>query len=295
VFTKINRIINNSVLSGIVAALMLWACRKDVTLKLPEYHQKVVVEGSIETGQTALVFLTWSVPYFAEFDYSKPEEALIKGATAVVTDGIVHDTLLEADPRQGFVYIGTKLKGREGQTYTLSVTVNGSTYVTSTTILKPARLDTLFFKVDHDSLGLIWQHFKEPEGSGDCYRWMSKRLNRDIAFAGPFGSVFEDKFVDGKEFDFAYDRGPQPNQIQQYREDPERGFYKKGDVVVVKFCKIGRAEYDFWYTYYQNKASNSNPFSAPTNVKSMFSDFEHVFGAFVGYAPTYDTLRIPKN
>jgi len=65
--------------------------------------------------------------------------------------------------------------------------------------------------------------------------------------------------------------------------------------VAVRFNHIGKAEYDFFYTYYQNKASNSNPFSAPTNIKSMFGQNEEVFGAFIAYSSTFDTLVIkPK-
>jgi hypothetical protein len=275
--------------------LLFFSCRKDVTLKLPKYTQKIVVEGGIETGSTAFVFLSYSVPYFGNFDYSAPEKSFIKNAIVTVTDGDFTDTLYEVDKNLGFFYVGFKLKGVQGKTYTIKVNVDNKQIETSTTILNPAPLDSLYFKsVKDDSLGLIWQRFKEPLGTGDCYRWFAKRLGRDQFYAAPFNSVFDDKFIDGKSFDFAYDRGPQPNQIQQYREDPERGYYKKGDTIVVKFCKIGRREYDFWYTYYQNKASNSNPFSAPTNISSMFLNYEEAFGAFIGYAPVFDTIVIQR-
>src|SRR5690606_18071810 len=103
----------------------------------------------------------------------------------------------------------------------------------------------------------------EPAGSGDCYRWFAKRLGKDLFYATPFNSVFDDKFIDGKTFEFAYDRGQQPNRGQPTEPDRNRGYYKRGDTVVVKLCKIGRNEYDFWYTYYQNRLSNGNPFSSP--------------------------------
>jgi hypothetical protein len=275
-------------------SLLIFSCRKDVTLQLPEYKQKVVIEGMIETNGPPVVFLSYSVPYFSDFDYTKPQNAFIKGATVIVSDGVMTDTLRELDPKTGYVYAGLKLLGKEGRAYTLRVIVNGKSYETTTNITHKVKFDSLFFRTEHDSLGFIWQKFTEPEGSGDCYRWFAKRLHRDEFYAAPFSSVFDDKFIDGKTFEFGYDRGPQPNQIQEYREDPERGFYKIGDTVVVKFCRIGRREYDFWYTYYQNKASNSNPFSAPTNIKSMFSD-EEAFGAFVGYAPAFDTIIIKGN
>lgn len=278
----------------ILVLITFFSCRKEVKLKLPEYKQKVVVEAGIETGSTAVVFLSYSVPYFGDFDYSTPEKSFIKGAFVTVTDGTVIDTLKELDPNTGYLYVGFKLQGQQGKTYTIKVTVDGKTYETSTSILNPAKLDSLYFKGEEDTLGLMWQKFSEPAGSGDCYRWYAKRLGRDQFYAAPFFSVFDDKFIDGKTFDFSFDRGPQPNEIQEYRDDPERGYYKRGDTVVVKLCKIGRREYDFWNTYYQNKTSNSNPFSAPSNIKSMF-DSQDVFGAFVGYSPSYDTIIIPIN
>ena len=118
-------------------------------------------------------------------------------------------------------------------------------------------------------------------------------MNKDLFYAGPFNSVFDDKFIDGKSFEFAYDRGRQPGQSPGYI-DTDRGLYRRGDTVIVKFSRIGRTEYEFWSTYYMNKASNGNPFSAPANVKSMFSDPENAFGAFVGYAAYYDTIVIPR-
>ena len=275
--------------------LLSTRCRKDVVLDLPDYTQKVVVEGSIETGGFATVFLSYSVPYFGEFDYRQPEKAFIKGAVVVVSDGATSETLREMDPKTGYVYMGSKLIGRENHDYTIQITVDGKTFETHTRIGSPVPLDSLYFKIDHDSLGLMWQTFTEPEGSGNCYRWTAKRLHKDLFFASPFNSVFDDKFIDGKKFDFGYERGPQPNNLQANREDPERGYYKIGDTVVVKFSTIGRREYDFWYTYYQNKSSNGNPFSAPSNIKSMFQDYENAFGAFVGYAPAFDTLIITKN
>lgn len=278
---------------------VLTSCRKDVTVQLPNYQQKVVIDGSIETGSPAIVFLSYSVPYFGEFDYTTPEKAFIKGALVVVTDGTTVDTLKQLDPNLGYLYVGTKLIGQIGKTYIIRVTVGDESFSTSSEILHPVPLDSLYFdprdKVNlKDSLGFIGQKLKEPKGSGDCYRWLSKRLGRDQFYAAPFNSVFDDKFIDGQTFEFTYDRGRQPDPFIDTSTDPERGYYKRGDTVVVKFCKIGRREYDFWITYYQNKVSNGNPFSAPNNVKSMFDDYQKCLGAFVAYSPSFDTIIIPS-
>lgn len=277
---------------------VLISCRKDVTVELPDYQQKIVVEGSIETGSPAFVFLSYSVPYFGEFDYTTPEKAFIKGATVLVTDGNTIDTLRQLDPNLGYLYVGTKLIGQEGKTYTMRVIVGSEKFSATSTILGNVSLDSLYFeprnKADlKDSLGYIGQKLREPKGSGDCYRWLSKRLGRDVFYAAPFNSVFDDKFIDGQTFNFVYDRGRQPDPFGNNSVDTERGYYKRGDTVVVKFCKIGRREYDFWTSYYQNRVSNGNPFSSPTNVKSNFDNYERCLGAFVAYSPAFDTIIIP--
>lgn len=280
---------------SICLIFLIFSCRKDVKLVLPEYQEKIVIEASIEAGGTAWVYLSYSVPYFGDFDYTTPEKAFVKGAVVTISDGTTTETLKELDPSFGYLYVGFNLKGQVGKTYKISVTSNGENYTTTSKILNPVKLDSLFFvEVRGDTLGFIGQTFSEPAGSGDCYRWFAKRLGRDQLFAAPFNSAFDDKFVDGKTFDFSYDRGRQPNPFEQTDSDPERGYYKRGDTVVVKFCKIGRREYDFWFTYYQNKLSNGNPFSAPANVKSMFDNYEKCFGSFVAYSPVFDTIIIPK-
>lgn len=279
----------------LVLMVMFCSCRKTIKIKLPEYKQKLVIEASITTGESAVVFLSYSVPVFGNFDFTHPENAFVKGAFVTVSDGTVIDTLKELDPNNGYFYLGTKVFGQTGKTYYLTITVNGKTYNAETKILPPIALDSIYFKAERDTLGLIWAHLTEPAGLGQNYRWFAKRLNKatDLTFAAPFSSVFDDKFVDGKDFHFGYDRGPQPNEVQADKDDPEQGWFKRGDTVVVKFCVIDRPSYNFWYSYYLNKSSNGNPFSAPSNIVSTLEG-DDVLGGFFGYSPSYDTLAIPK-
>ncbi|HWY11200.1 MAG TPA: DUF4249 domain-containing protein [Bacteroidia bacterium] len=278
----------------LIFSVILFSCRKTIKLKLPEYKEKMVVEASITTGEAAKVFLSYSVPFFGDFDLSQPTKAFVKGAFVTVSDGTIVDTLKELDPTQGYFYFGSKLLAQQGKTYYLTITVNGKSYYADTYINTPVRLDSIYFKPEKDSLGFIWAHMHEPPGLGNNYRWFAKRLNRgDLFYAAPFNSVFDDKFIDGKSFDFDYDRGIQPNQVQAYKDDPEAGYFKRGDTVVVKFCTIGRKEYVFWNSYYLNKSSNGNPFSSPSNIVNTIPG-DDVLGGFFGYSPSYDTLAIPK-
>lgn len=274
--------------------LMMVSCRKEIKIKLPEYKTKLVVEASIETGQTAQVLLSTSAPYFGNVDLSDPTQFFVKGAFVTVSDGIQTDTLTELMPGTGYVYIGTKVFGQVGKSYALTIRVDDKIYTGSTSILNPVPLDSLFFKWEQDTLGYCWAHLTEPAGQGNYYRWFAKRYPTDQFFAAPFSSAFDDKFVDGKSFDFGYERPAQPNQQTANAEDDERGWYKVGDTIVVKFCSIGQNEYEFWRSYYSNKSSNGNPFAAPSNIKSTIVGSD-VLGSFCGYGTSFDTLVVkPK-
>lgn len=274
--------------------LMMVSCRKEINIKLPEYKTKLVVEASIETGQTAQVLLSTSAPYFGNVDLSDPTQFFVKGAFVTVSDGIQTDTLTELMPGTGYVYIGTKVFGQVGKSYALTIRVDDKIYTGSTSILNPVPLDSLFFKWEQDTLGYCWAHLTEPAGQGNYYRWFAKRYPTDQFFAAPFSSAFDDKFVDGKSFDFGYERPAQPNQQTANAEDDERGWYKVGDTIVVKFCSIGQNEYEFWRSYYSNKSSNGNPFAAPSNIKSTIVGSD-VLGSFCGYGTSFDTLVVkPK-
>ena len=274
-----------------VLTVSLIACRKEINVQLPEYTQKLVVEASIETNQTAQVLLSFTAPYFGNADLSNPSQFFVKGAFVTVSDGSQIDTLKELLVGGFPVYIGTKIFGQIGKNYQLTMLINNKIYTSSTSIHQPIVLDSLFFKWEKDTLGFCWAHLSDPAGLGNCYRWFAKRLTKDQFFVAPFSSAFDDKFVDGKSFDFAYERPAQPNAQQANDSDPEKNYYRVGDTIVVKFCTIGNNEYNFWRSYYANKSSNGNPFSAPANLQSTINGGDAI-GAFVGYGTSFDTLVV---
>lgn len=273
--------------------ILVTACRKEIKVILPEYTQKLVVEASVETGQPSQVLISFTAPYFGNADLSNPYQFFVKGAFVTVSDGMVIDTLKELLVSNFPIYIGTKLLGQVGKNYQLTMLINDKTYTANTSINQPIALDSLFFKWEKDTLGFCWAHLTDPSGLGNCYRWFAKRKTKDAFFVAPFASAFEDKFVDGKGFDFAYERPAQPNAQQANDADLIKGYYRVGDTIVVKFCTIGYNEYTFWRSYYANKSSNGNPFSAPANLQSTITGGD-VIGSFVGYSPSFDTLVVKK-
>lgn len=259
-------------------------------MELPEYKQYLVVEGKVEPGQRPQVFLSYTIPYFGSNNINNLTDFAVKNALVTVNDGFTTDTLKELAPGYGYYYLAQNMTGSVGRTYFLTIVVEGKTYTSQTTLLNPVPLDTLYNKHEgNDSLGFVWAKLSEPAGLGDAYRWYAKRIGKDDDFLAPFGSSFEDKFVDGKQFDFGYDRGEVENSTAIDDNNIESGYFKNGDVIVVKFCHIGMKEYRFLRSRDASILSNGNPFAAPSNVESNVNG-ENVIGLWCGYSTWLDTL-----
>lgn len=275
-----------------IVALILFSCEKNITVDLPVTKQKIVVEGYIESGQKAIVTLTKSASFFAPVDSASLLSYLVLNAAVTISDGITTEQLgtpvFDASQYIPIVYKSQTMTGQEGRTYTLTVIVEEETLTAVTTIPHAVPLDSVWFKIQEgkDSLGFAWAHLSDPDTLGNCYRWFAKRLGKDKRFLAPIGSVFEDKFINGKSFDFAYNRGSEPNANDNV-DDASRGYFGLGDTIAVKFCAIDRTHFDFWRIEEVQVSNNGNPFAAPAPIPSNINGGLGIWG---GYAASYDTI-----
>lgn len=271
-----------------VAAGFFQSCEKDITVDLPEPESQIVVEGYINPGGPAYVFISRSVAYFAPVDSASLVSSAVKGALVTVSDGSTTDTLTELAPDIGYLYISPNLVGEVGKTYTLTIVSNGETVSSVTTIHAPVPLDSVWFKPQNetDSLGWAWARLSDPAGVENHYRWFAKRLTKDEDFIAPTGSVLEDKFFEGLSFDFAYNRGQVPNSTADDDNNEEEGFFKIGDTIVVKFASITKESFDFWRSAETQSSSNGNPFGSPAPLKG---NIVGGIGIWEGFSFSLDT------
>ncbi len=268
------------------------SCTKEITIALPQPEKKLVVDGGIYVGEPAEINLTWSTGYFDPIDSASLANYLVSTAVVVLHDGTLTDTLqiaFNANKPIPIVWRGSTILGQVGHTYTLTVVANGKSASATTIIHTPVPLDTAWFRLEppNDSLGYAWAHLTDPAGTGNAYRWFTKRITKDPAFLTPFGAAFDDKFIEGTSFDFAYYRPSISGSTAPEDNGPQNGFYIIGDTIIVQFCTIGQPEANFFKTYENVVSSNGNPFAAPGVIKT---NVEGGLGIFCGYGQTYDTI-----
>lgn len=309
----------------ILMIALLTGCEKEITVDLPVTDAKVVVEGTIETGEPPFVLLTYTQSYFAPTSVSGLAEMFISEATVTVNDGTtthVLDRICSANLteeelqlaaeltgididllRQANICAWTKLDGtligEEGRTYRLDVQTGGTSLNSVTTLPHAVALDSLWFKLAEqdpgdDSLGFLWARLTDPDTVGNNYRWLAKRINlnedgeqKDETFVAPFFSVFWDRYFNGLSFDFNYNRGSIPFSEADDDNNAESGYFKRGDTVVVKFASLGIDEYRFYNSFYTNVTSQGDLFSTPANV---VSNINGGLGIWAGWGTRLDTV-----
>ncbi len=287
------------------------SCSKEVKIDIPGFDEQIVIDGSIETGRPAIIFLSNSRDIYAPTDIDSYLSGFISGATVIVSDGTITDTLMEICtdnlpagfesiaaaffglPIDSLVnlhlcsYVSTGLVGEVGKTYVLKVIHNNKTYTSSTKIENPKVLDNLFWKeqVNLPGYGFSWAKITDSPVMGDAYRWEVKNLS-DLFYSKPFQPFTDDRFYNGKTFEFSVEN---PMSFKdQTIENQYKGYYKLGDTIVVKFSKLGKKEYQFFEKKYNQIYSGGNPFATPTNIPTNIEG--GALGVWAGFSPWYDTL-----
>jgi hypothetical protein len=301
--------------------IALVSCTKDIEVKLPDAQVKICVDGKIEPGNPPFVILTHNMPYFGTTDLNALQSMFVHNAIVKISNGVTTVTLTEYCSQsipdsllpivaaftgvdtaslKSFNYclyttFNTAVWGTVGTTYALTIDAEGKSLSSSATILAPIPLDSTwcrYIKANStgDSLGYVFAHLSDPPVEGNCYRWLAMRKGKDQSFVAPAGSVIDDKFFNGKSFDFAYNRGNVPNSTAPDDNNEEAGYFKIGDTVIVKYCTIDRATFDFFRQVDVAVYSQGNPFSAPTSVPSNIYPREDALGVWCGYGTFMDTV-----
>lgn len=286
----------NLLLIAIVLFILLPSCEEDIKVTLPSSGRKVVIEGNIENDKFPVVIITRTNPLFSSVSGTTLADYMVLDAKVFVTNGLFTDTLtltIDSSASVPLVYKGHSITGVPGQTYNLTVIADGKTFSASTTIPALVHLDSVWFKrklpLDTIGLGYAWARLSDPPGYGNAYRWYAKRGSIDRRYIIPEGgATSDDKWIDGKTFDFFYDAGVDPTVTPA----GEHGFYKIGDTICIKFCSIDYNTELFYMTFEQSVMTNGNPFASPVtilgNIRS--DDGKEALGVWAGFGATFDTI-----
>ncbi|HTA83926.1 MAG TPA: DUF4249 domain-containing protein [Bacteroidia bacterium] len=268
---------------------LLTGCTKNIVLVVPTAPTQITVEGHVEPGKLAYLYLSTNFSFFGNISITNIlKNNVIHNAVVTINDGTTIDTMKEFIPEIGY-YQSVSMTGQIGKTYALDVKAIGQEAKATTTILQPIPLDSVWFQVqpNKDTLGFIWATLTSPLPPGHNYRWMAQRIGEDTTYIPPPFSVFNDQFIYGQTIKFAYQRGILPGSKAADDTNAERGYFKIGENISVKFCTIDNTAYTFYNTMYAQQANGENPFAASTPVVGNVQGGQ---GIWCGYGVSYKTV-----
>ncbi len=239
-------------LSLLFFPVIFGACDEVIHPTLQSAEPVYIVDAFINDKlDTQIVRLTYSQPYF--------EETLppgVSGAIVLITDNEANSFLFSENPNENGSYIwvpsGTGF-GKVGNHYSLSVKVNGDSFISQSTMGRVPPVDSISFEANDRNdgnedfyRGQFWA--VDPVGSGDTY-WirtykngvlLSKPEEINLAYDAAFtkGSNF-----DGYTFIQPIRNGINPNDVDA--DDKPLSPYIPGDYVYVEIHSLTEASFDF--------------------------------------------------
>jgi hypothetical protein len=252
--------------------------------EVENYQSEIVIDGWIEQGKSCQVLLTLSAPYFSEIDSISLRKYGLTRAKVTLSNG-ENSEILTLKPNTlyfpPYYYISTDMKGKAGETYTITVEYGGVTSFATTTIPEPVLLDSTWFALDNnkDSLGYVWIKFKDNANSKDYYRTFTQIIGEDLKYIPNHIPNFNDAYFNGQNIVFSLFKG---NKSIEKEDD---FYYKIGDTILLKFSTVDRDSYNFWNSFQKEIANTGNPF-ASSNAR-VSSNVTNGLGIWCGYGSTY--------
>ena len=288
---------------GVIVA----GCQTEIDVEMPEYEPKLVIEGTIENGQPAIVMLSKSISYLAEIDLNYlRDHVMITDAEVIVTssDGESERLTFQFCPEAPlfFAFKSMNLKGKENTTYTLTVNYAGEQYTAETTIPRTFALDSIRFDnpsefVNSDSMRVVRIQMTDNPAENNYYAFSVKVHCPDFQdrlWASSVPVAFDDKTFNGLTFNYEIERYGVSMLFAAAMSDEERRAYSRmtfrpGDTVYVRHSQMDYNTYRFMVTGGSEAVLGSNPFTNPAPVESNIKG-ERVLGNWSGFASAVDTL-----
>ncbi len=289
---------------GCITLAGLSACEKEVNFELGLSAEKVVVEGTIESGLPPYVFLSKSIGFFSSVDFSTLGDAFLHDAVITVSEGNRSFTLKEYSYENNGVnfyfysvdtgdFAARNFTGQVGRTYDLSILVNGKTYTATTAIQAVKPLDSIWVEhlppdkqsPDYPDLRQVFGSYTDPDTLGNRIRYATRRNSE--GYLPPYYSVYDDAIINGTRIQVQIDAGF--NKMDTINRETF-GYFYKGDTVTVKWSAIDKGVFEFWRTLEFSYGSTGNPFTTPVAVTSNISG--GALGVWAGYGVSTTTFVI---
>ena len=245
----------------------LTGCEKDV---LPPHKSILVVEGWIEDEGFPVVILTESLPVSQEYtSLDNISDYLVRWAKVTVSDGEQTEILIgkyEKGYFPPYVYTTSRIKGKAGRSYTLTVEYGDFYATAATTIPEPPTIDNISIKkcADADTLYQIDLTFQSKPSN--YYQIFTRVGGDNRQFIASYLGCYDGKVLSPQSTLPVYQGYKRTGKSSYYTP-----YFHYNDTLSIKLANLDEVGFRFWDSYTKNLSLQGNLFLAsyvnfPTNI-----------------------------
>ena len=306
----------------IIGLFLFSSCQEEVDISINSSSDQLVVEGFIQQGHPAYVFLTTTESYFSPIDSNTISDIVIDDANIYIEreDGIVHQlTYLNQNLIDSLSFLFDSLElyvpgiyidlsyqeddfSQIGYKYKLIIESNTDTLTAITSIPPQFPVDSLWVQrkdsLVNDYKCYIWASVTDPDTTGNC---VGIHFKRDKHF-GPMDPLFipcaltyrTDVIGNGESFPTYFARSGRPDDedgvfLPFHADRIIDGKERRRDIVLLRVSHMDKNTYNFWRGVERSEGASGNPFAEPMNLMSNINGGLGVWG---GYGVSYYYIPI---
>ncbi len=234
----------------VAICLSLNACEEVISVDLDTAAPRLVIDASIDwvkntTGTEQKIKLSTTTGYYS------PTFPTVSGATISVTNSVNTVFYFIENPGTG-EYICNNFEPVIGDTYVLTILLNGETYTATETLIKVPNMESDIVQNDNAGFGgdevEILTYFQDDGTQQNSYLF-SHKSNR-VAFP---------------EYEVEDDENDQGNRITMYYSSED---LRPNDSMEIKIYGISKRYYEYFNKLLIASGSDGNPFATtPTKVR----------------------------
>ena len=282
-----------------ILLILLSACAKEIEIEQVDYTPKIAIDGWIEAGRAAKVYVSRSSPYLTNYDSASIMATIINHAKVTVTcsdgDSEILTLFKDNDFFPPFVYRTVRLKGESGKAYHLTVEVENKLIEASTTIPAPPVVVTIKMDSISDSTQMANAIIEAPQGKSHYYSQIKLIAydNNLHPSANPLIKI--DKAEQSLySFDILRKNEPDPLHLKpEYNIPMPVHEYLNTQAVLVCISTIDEASYAVLNNLFMDQINANNPFSF-TNNKTA-TNIEGGIGHWTGLASYRKVLNLKQS
>ena len=268
--------------------LVSFSCSKDIELEQPHYDSKIVVDGYIEQGRPAYVFLTLSSPFLTNYDSVSIRQSFLNYGKITLTSSEGEEEVLTLFRRDQFfppfVYRSVGIVGQVGVSYTLKIEVLNQTVSAVTSIPEPPDLNEIRFSAENDSMGYIEYSVNGTEQEVSHLFAQVRSMKVDKNFHPTSNPMFS---VDPDSQNWV--QGWRSRETLGYLSNTKDYFYNSNyhrfqyidqDTVWLKVGRVDEVSFKVLLSMFVDISNQENPFAF--NGNSLYSNIEGGIGRWTG-------------